>query len=163
MKRIEDMLGMPIVTVDEGLRLGKLKGVEVDLAEGRIRYLRLDGEGGRADGFIPWGAIRSVGADAITVQSKAAVGETIPAADRDRVVGHLGDRAVVTEGGARLGQIVSYDVDEQTGMLLGYRVGTGGLLGRLTGSTLDFPHGAVRTIGRDAIIVSNDVTQQKAA
>lgn len=160
MRTIDQLLDMPIVTVEEGQKLGSLKGVEIDTSEGRIRYLHLKGAG-RADGAIPWQAVRSVGSDAITVESKTAVMETVPTNERDALTSYVGDRSVVTESGERLGSIKSYDVDETSGEIRMYHVGTGGVLGRLTGREIRFPHHAVRTFGDDAIIVSDWVTAEK--
>jgi sporulation protein YlmC with PRC-barrel domain len=162
-KRIEELLGMPIVTLEEGTRLGRLKGVEVDTIDGRIRYLRLDGEGHRAEAVIPWDAVRAIGGDAITVESKDSVKETVLAADRDRLSSYVGDRPVVTESGNRLGTVTSYEVDERNGVIGAYHVAAGGIFGRLTGNEIVFPHAAVRTFGKDAIIVADEVSRRKAA
>jgi uncharacterized protein YrrD len=156
MKSIHDLLGMPLVTVGEGVRLGKLQGVAVDTAEGRIRYLCFDGAETRSDGVLPWEAVRTVGKDAITIDSLESVQETLPAADRDQVSLHLGDRPVVTEGGNRLGKVVGYDVDEVTGRVETYHVSTGGFFGRLVNSERTFSRSEVRTIGQDAIIVAEE-------
>src|SRR4051794_13748570 len=148
MRRIVELLGMAIVSVQEGTRLGKLDGLEIDPAEGRVRYLRFDAERQRADGVIPWEAVRSIGADAITVDSTASARESIAAVDRDRVVAQIGDRPVVTESGERLGHIVDYDVDEVSGRVVGYHVAAGGLFARLTGREMQIPAGAIRTFGK---------------
>jgi sporulation protein YlmC with PRC-barrel domain len=163
MKRIGDLLGKSIVSVAEGTRLGKLEGAMLDPQEGRIRYLRFDAEGHRANGVIPWEAVRSVGADAITVDSIQSARESIAACDRDRVLSSLGDLPVVTEGGERLGHIVDYDLDPATGQVLKYHVATGGFFGRITGREILVPAGAVRTIGKDAIIVANPSRGARAA
>lgn len=157
MKTIHDLLGTPLVTIQEGIRLGTLKGVEFDAADGRIRYLHFDGAETRADGVLPWASVRAVGADAITVESLAAVLEAIPGADRDGVTPDVRDRPVMTESGTRLGKVTGYDVDEATGRIERYHVATGGFFGRLTHSELSFPQDAVRAFGRDAIIVADEV------
>jgi sporulation protein YlmC with PRC-barrel domain len=156
-KRIEDLLGMPIVTVQEGVRLGKVKGVEVDTAEGRIRYLHFDGERNRQDGVISWHAVRSVGGDAVTIESVSQAKDTIPPAERDGLSPQVGDRPVVTESGTRLGTVTSYELDEVTGHIQKYRIGAHNLLERLTGREIEFPHSAIRTFGKDAIIVADEV------
>jgi uncharacterized protein YrrD len=160
-KRIEELLGMPVVTVQEGTRLGAVKGVEIDAAEGWIRYLRFDGAGHRADGVIPWDAVRSVGADALTIDSVSQVQETVGSAAREALTGHVGDRPVVTEDGRRLGTIRSYDIDERTGRITAYHLTCGGFLGGLLGKDLVFPHEAVRAFGKDAIVVSDAVVPAK--
>ena len=157
MKTIHDLLGMPVVTVGEGIRLGTLQAVEFDAAEGRIRYLHFKGAATRADGVLPWGAIRAVGADAITVESLAMVLEEVPAAEREEISPDVRHRPVLTESGTRLGKVTGYDVDEVTGRIERYHVATGGLFGRLTHSEIAFGREMVRAFGPDAIIVADEV------
>jgi uncharacterized protein YrrD len=150
--------------VDEGQRLGRVSGVEYDPERGRIAYLKFEGEG-RKNGLIPWQALRAVGADAVTVQGLGSVQSGVAPSERDCLTPHLGDRPVVTESGERLGSITAYDFDEQTGEVRRFHIATGGLLGRLTGRELAFPPEAVRTFGKDAIIVADSVAhpREKAA
>ena len=159
MKSFHDLLGMPLVTVQEGTRLGTLKGLEFNAADGQVRYLSFDGAETRADGVLPWESVRSVGADAITVESLAAVLAAIPSADREEVTLDVRDRPVLTESGTRLGKITGYDLDEATGRIERYHVATGGLFGRLTGSEVSFAQGSVRAMGQDAIIVADEVAR----
>lgn len=151
---------MSVLTLDEGIRLGKLKGLELDFAKGQIEYLHFDGSGNRPDGLIPWSAVRSVGEDAITIESAAAVRQTLGAVERERLTSHVGDRPVLTETGIRVGTITNYEVDAQLGRIVNYEVSTGGFLGHLTGRHLTFPHAAIRTFGKDAIIVSDEVCRE---
>ena len=158
MKRIEEILGMPMVTVQEGLRLGKLSGVEVDTRDGRLRYLHFDGASNRAAGVVPWEAVRSIGTDAVTVESKALALETIPMAEREFLSPHVGDRPVMTESGKQLGKVSSYTVDESTGLIDRYYVASGGILG-IGSHQVRFTHAAVRSFGKDAIIVSDEIAE----
>lgn len=157
MRRIHDLLGMDVVTVREGASLGRLGGVEIDPVEGRVRYLRLESDGRRQGGLVPWESVRAVGDDAVTIESADAVVETIPGEVRDHVTPHLGDRPVVTESGRRLGQISSYDVDEVTGRITRYQVKPDAFFKRLSGRMLDLPPESVVTFGRDAIIVGDEM------
>jgi sporulation protein YlmC with PRC-barrel domain len=158
--RIGELKGMPMVSLAEGTRLGKLKGVEVDVREGFVRYLRLDGEGGRADGMIPWNMIHSFGKDAVTVDSAAVIRTGLAPTERDCVIPYVGDRPVVTESGTRLGTIEDYEIEIPSGRVLVYHLGSKGLINRLTGHHLSFPHAVIRTFGRDAIIVADEVAEQ---
>jgi sporulation protein YlmC with PRC-barrel domain len=153
---------MPIVTVEEGRRIGTLKGAAVDVARGRLAYLRFAGEG-RPDGVVPWNAVRAVGTDAITIESVGTLMDGVPSAERGEVCDYVGDRPVVTESGERLGTVSSYEVNTDTGEIGRYHVNTGGLIGRLTGSRIVFPHTAIRAFGRDAIVIADDVINRKAA
>lgn len=162
MKTIQELLGAPLVTIQEGIRLGTLKGVDFDAVDGRIRYLHFDGAETRADGVVPWTAVRAVGADAITIEALADVLEAVPVAEREEVTPDVRDRPVITESGTRLGTVTGYDVDEATGRIERYHVATGGLLGRLTHKEITFSREGVRAFGRDAIVVADAVAQPAA-
>lgn len=157
MKTIHELVGMPLVTVQEGIRLGTLKGVEFDAAEGRIRYLLFEGAAGRADGVLPWDAIRRMGSDAITVESVASVREAIPSAEQERVTPDVRHRPVLTESGTRLGTITGYDLDDASGWVVRYHVAAGGFVGRMLHREFSFSQDAIRSFGRDAIIVADEV------
>lgn len=161
--RIQELLGMPVVAIDRGVRLGVVRGVELDPNSGQLRYLRVDAANHRPDGVIPWTALRSIGRDAVTVDSPLALQETIPGNECDRMIAHFGDRPVVTEGGTRIGQITSYEFDPATGVISNYQVALSGLVNRLIGRDVEFPQSAVRSVGVDAMIVSDQVLPAKAA
>ncbi|HEY3282496.1 MAG TPA: PRC-barrel domain-containing protein [Armatimonadota bacterium] len=164
MKTLHDLLGMPLMTVQEGLRLGTLKGLEFAAADGRVRYLHFVGAETRADGVLPWASVRSVGTDAITVDSVSSVLEAVPPSKQPgEVTADVHDRPVITEGGTHLGKVTDYDINEVTGRIERYRVATGGFVGRLTHSEIAFPHDAVRAFGQDAVIVADDVNPAPGA
>jgi sporulation protein YlmC with PRC-barrel domain len=164
MRSLDELIGLPLVLLDQGLQIGRLRGVEIDPAAGRIRYLRFDGDHGHRDGIVPWEAIRAIGVDAITVESESRILNDVPPPERPNLTPHVGDRPVVTESGSRVGTIHSYQVDEATGEIVGYCVRTGrGFLSRFTGHDVELPPTAIRTFGRDAIIVDDAVLPAKAA
>lgn len=162
MRNINDLLGMPVMALQEGTRLGKLSGFEIDAREGRIRYLHFDGDH-RPSGLVAWEAVRSIGEDAITVASVTDVRQDLTGIDRDGLTSRIGDRPVVTESGDSLGRITSYDVDEKSGRIVNYRIAAGGLLGRLRHDELVFTHAQIHVFGRDAVVVGDDVCAAKAA
>jgi uncharacterized protein YrrD len=146
---------MPVVSGESGSRLGTLEGVEIDPAAARIVYLRLDRPGRHAPSVLPWTAIQSVGSDVILVDGESSLQQEVSPVQRPLLTPHVGDRPVVTECGDRLGTISSYDVEETTGAIRSYRIG--GLLKGLFHSSVTFPPEAIRTFGRDAIIVDDAV------
>ena len=70
MKAFHDLIGMPLVTLDEGKRLGKLRGLDFDGASGRVQGLYFAGDDGQPDGMVPWSAVRSLGRDAVTISPR---------------------------------------------------------------------------------------------
>ncbi len=163
MRRIEEILKMPIITVQEGTRLGTVSGAELDMTEGRVAYIRYRGEGRNPEGLIPWSAIRSIGGDTLTVTSASEVLQSLRPQERETLAEYVGDRPVVTEGGTRIGTVSSYAIDEETGRILSYHVEQGGLIARLTNRGYEFPHEAIRAFGKDAIVVAEEVIPEEAA
>lgn len=163
MRRMEEVLNMPLVTVQEGTRLGRITGAELDTAGGWVRYLRFRGEGRGPGGMLPWIAVQNVGTDAVTVTSTSEVIPSLRQEDQDRLASHIGDRPVVTESGTELGRVVDYTFDVETGKVETYLVEAGGFLGRLSGRTYEFPHAAVRAFGKDAIVVADEVVPAERA
>lgn len=154
---------MPVVAVDRGVRLGTVQGVELDPHLGRLHYLRVKAEDHRPDGVIAWENLRSIGRDAVTVDAPLVLQETIPGADCDRMISQFGDRAVVTEGGTRIGHVTSYEFEPVTGQITNYHVSRAGLVNRLIGRDVEFPQAAVRSVGADAVVVADEVLPAKAA
>jgi len=161
MRTIEQLIGMPVLSIEEGEQLGKVEGVELDPTAGQIVYLRFKGEGRRPDGVISWNAVRSVGEDAVTVTSITDARDQVPADKRAALASRIGDREVHTASGSRLGRVVSYVLDEHNGRVVKYRVNCGGLLDHLLHKEVEFPHTAIRTFGHDVIIVDDSVLPAK--
>ncbi|MGV3724486.1 MAG: PRC-barrel domain-containing protein [Actinomycetota bacterium] len=161
--RIHELVGMPVMALDTGSRLGIIKGVELQMSEARVYYVRVDRPGRKDDGIIPWAALHAVGQDAVTVSGADAVFDAIPAADRDNLTPHLSDRPVMTQNGTRLGHLDDYDLDPATGRIESFHVAPQGMLNRLTGRGCTFPRSVLVTIGGDAIIVSDEILSAEAA
>lgn len=152
MRKIEDLLGMPVLSTAEGRRLGKVEGVELAPQEGHVCYLCLKPEDHDAGRLIPWSEIDSIGQDVVLVRSAGGLVKTIPASEETGLASHVGDRPVLTAAGEKLGHILSYTFDEKTGQVEQYQVGTPGVLG-FGGHLVEIAPADIRTFGHDAIIV----------
>ena len=156
MRSIESLLGMPILSADEGSRLGTLSGVEISPEEQRVIYLCVDPSGKFHRGVIAWSDLAKVGTDALLVRTSGVLRPEVAPVDRNRLVSRLGDRPVLTESGRRVGHISDYDIDEATGRIARYHIPAGGLLAHLRHDTISFGPEAIRTFGSDAILVADD-------
>ena len=74
MVRIYDMKQKEIINSSDGIRLGYLSDIEVDLTEGRIINIFVPGPakilgmfGGQKEYRIPWNSIKKIGEDIILV------------------------------------------------------------------------------------------------
>ena len=131
MRRAKDVIGLTILSLSSGRKLGSVKDVLFDPETNRILAVLVD-EGGWFDKarVVPFGSIRSFGRDAVIVPDDTVV---VPA-DSDPVIKRALDRGKVVVGmevyttdGRYLGKIDEVVFDEQTGQVQGFEV-SGGLV-----------------------------------
>ncbi|MDX1662289.1 MAG: PRC-barrel domain-containing protein [Candidatus Promineifilaceae bacterium] len=117
MRESSDVVGKPVISIDEGRQLGTVKDLYLDQPLSRVKGIHLGREGllKRKPRFIAREAILLIGADAVLVNSAGAVldGEKDARWEewvrRDQVRG----REVTTPGGTRLGRIGDVLVDPE--------------------------------------------------
>ena len=117
MRESNDVVGKPVISIEDGRQLGTVKDLYLDPPLSRIKGLHLGREGllKRKPRFISREAIVVMGADAILVNSADSVlegekdGRWEEWVRRDRVRG----REVTTPGGTRLGRIGDVLVDSE--------------------------------------------------
>lgn len=148
---IDKLKGMAIVSVSEGSRLGRVDDVLIDTVGIQIGALKIARDGQQF--MIPFNLIKSVGSDAITVESSqvtqaegAATGAFVGLRDFKRL-------KMVDEAGTLLGVLSNIDFDQQTGKIAQLSVRKGGVLG-LGGTTTMVDTSQVRGIGREVVTVS---------
>ncbi|AGL03588.1 YlmC/YmxH family sporulation protein [Desulfoscipio gibsoniae] len=75
MFKITELTRKDIINIKDGTKLGAVKDVQIDMAEGKVRaivlegprkYLRLFSAGG--DIVVPWEKIKIIGVDAVLVE-----------------------------------------------------------------------------------------------
>jgi sporulation protein YlmC with PRC-barrel domain len=141
---------MPIVSLADGAKLGRIDEVLFETQPLRVAALRAAGDG---QGFvIPFAQLTHIGADAVTVES----GQMTEAASADGAFGalpglsQLKKRTVVDQAGTLVGTISGIALDPATGQMTGIAVRKGGLLG-LGGTTTTIDPAAIRGVG-DALL-----------
>ncbi|MCG0276974.1 MAG: YlmC/YmxH family sporulation protein [Thermanaeromonas sp.] len=81
MIKVSELRQRDVINVVDGRRLGFIKDVELDVAEGKIKALVLPGQGGKflfffghnEDLVIPWEKVIKVGIDVILVENPSVV------------------------------------------------------------------------------------------
>lgn len=146
---IEKLKGMAIVSVSEGSRLGRVEEILIDTSGLQIGALKIAHDGQQF--MIPFPLIKSVGSDAITVES-SQVTQAGNAAGGLVSLREFKKLKMVDETGTLLGVVSSVDFDQLTGKLVQLSVRKGGMLG-LGGTTTTVDTGQVRGIGREVITV----------
>lgn len=79
--KVSELRQRDVINVVDGRRLGFIKDVELDVAEGKIKALVLPGQGGKflfffghnEDLVIPWEKVIKVGIDVILVENPSVV------------------------------------------------------------------------------------------
>ena len=144
--------GMPVVSMADGAQLGSVVDVLFDIADLRVSALVLSAKSGEAR--LPFGSIRSIGSDAVTVESAAetqgAGGQS--ASDTLHSLGDLMSLSAINAEGTLLGKIKELEINEQDGHLTGLEVHRGGVLG-LGGTGQTLPPTAIRNIGPKLVTV----------
>ncbi len=166
-RRGKDLIGMPVITVQEGRKVGEVTALLVRREEATVAAVRIGSQ--LAPGpAVPFGNLRLVGVDVILVDSTSALEPALPT----EVVRELDDavtgRAVLTASGERIGTISGFWVNTDDGRIAAYRVRPeAGLLSRLTNllhhDTFEVPAEQVQALGISALIVMDSVANVASA
>ena len=79
MKKSVDILGLPVISINEGLELGTAKSLVINPAQGSVAALVVDdGKWYLGAKLLPFAAVTGIGESAITVETAANV---VPAAN----------------------------------------------------------------------------------
>ncbi|WP_216325352.1 PRC-barrel domain-containing protein [Deinococcus aestuarii] len=152
----KELLGRPVIAIDSGERLETARDLVFDHQANQVLGILVD-EGGffRAAKVVPFEAIRSIGEDAIMVDSAHSVTTT-------REDGRLADvldskvslvgMTLLTTDGQNLGKIADVFFDERSGRVEGYEA-TGGIFSDLSSGRTFVPAPEHVQIGEDAAIV----------
>jgi sporulation protein YlmC with PRC-barrel domain len=149
--------GMPVLSLTEGARVGNVKDLLLDTAAQRVTMLLLSTPAGES--FVPFEKLRSIGSDAVTIESAAATEGTTgqTAVTGMRAVGELLGLAVTSAEGTHLGDVKDLEFDVQDGRLLEIALHKGGVLG-IGGTSLTVPASAIRSIGPKLVAVELPAT-----
>lgn len=145
--------GMAVVSIAEGSRLGRVDDVAIEAAQRQIVALNCSDQG---RGFIiPFRFVRTIGKDAITVESSQV---TQVDGQGGQAQGLLGLEALtklkaVDEAGTFIGTISQVEIDPATGRIVGLEAHRGGVLG-LGGTTTTIAAEQIRAIGPEIVTVA---------
>lgn len=125
MRTGKDLVDKPIISVADGLNLGRVKDLYLDGALTRVEGLHLGSEGllSRTPHFVPADALVVLGVDAVLVKSGEVVRD---GADDERWEAwlrreQLKGREVTTPGGTRIGRVGDVLVDA-AGQVTGFKL-----------------------------------------
>jgi len=159
MRRRAELSGLPVIVVDSGESVGRVKDAVFDLGRGRLRGLLVAMPGGER--FLPFDQVHSLGPAAVTVgaetrllsagSSAAPDGSGGGPSHEDADAPPLGKR-VLTREGRMLGYVDDVIFDPESGAVWGYELTTGLLADFVDGrKTLPLTEGLV--VGPDSVVV----------
>ena len=158
--------GLPVISIADGRKLGKVHHVFFDLTEKRIAGFSVVEDGGGLFSMEPEHAdlvdvedVHSLGPDALTLDDAASArGTKLAARYGDFVeLEDLLKRKVVTAGGVEVGTVASVDFDERGFQLNAIEVSPGFFKGNRAVLT---EH--VLSLGPDAVVVVEGVLGEEA-
>ena len=157
----KDLVGMAVVTVQEGRKLGEITALLVRREDATVAAVRIGTQ--LAPGpAVPYGNLRLVGVDVVLVDTAAALDPPLPTDAVKALDDTVSGRTVLTAGGERIGTISGFWVDTADGRITAYRVHPeAGLLSRLSNllrnDTFEVPAEQVQALGAAALIVTDTV------
>lgn len=156
----KQLVGLPVVSIAEGKRLGTVRDVMVDATERRMVGFTVQPDGrGRDTQVLLADDIRAVGPDAVTVADRdrlrplAALPELRAMLEQQMPIK---GKAVFTSEGKRLGQVDEFTLDTQSYTIDAYFVSAPGLGGLIAGAPRRIPGDWVVSSGPDALVIRGD-------
>jgi len=156
MKRLSSLTGLAVIASSEGLNLGRISEVVVDLAEGVIVGVVVGAE--PAEKGIMAEDIDIIGTDAIMISdsSKAKPLSDVPKLTQKRREYVAKPLGVMTQSGQKLGIVGEIFINPETKQVTLFEV-SGGPLRDLTDGSLSLPAVKGMTHGRDVLLVPDKV------
>lgn len=157
--KTNQVIGLPIYSIDEGKNIHKVEDVVYDPAAHRIQALIVDGGGIFSEGrALDIDDIKSIGEDAVIIQSESLLKKTSELeATSKRIANedtYLTKSTVLTEDGTNLGKIVDLVFNSENGQVEELEISQGGIRDMQSGRKRIKPANIV-TVGEDALIVSS--------
>jgi sporulation protein YlmC with PRC-barrel domain len=153
---------MPVVSIADGAKVGNVTDVLFDTASLRVAALVLSAETGQS--VLPFGSIKSVGSDAVTVESseatRGAAGQST--LNSMRGLSDLTKLPVVNGEGVHLGGVKELEIDQADGRLLEIVAHRGGVLG-LGGTSTTVAASAIQSIGPNLVTVDMPAPSEEAS
>ncbi|HHU76415.1 MAG TPA: hypothetical protein GXZ24_05935 [Firmicutes bacterium] len=161
MKKSKEIIGSPIISIQEGIQIGVTKGLVINPQQKNIEFLLLDepGEGEKLRG-LSYRSAQGVGEFAVTVEDSSIIVDLMKVGILRELVQkeiHLLGTKVVTRKGRLLGEVTEYAINTETGELAEVFFSAKGE------TEQSLPASSIITIGKEVLIVENGETDKVAA
>jgi uncharacterized protein YrrD len=155
------LLGLSVIAIAEGKRLGQINTLLVRPEDRSVTAFGIGGGAFSQTCYLPIAQIRTIGVDAVMVESEAVLQNALPPEEVRALDAGLPGRSVITESGQKLGEITGFAIHVVSGKIEIYHVRTEtGALARLAAlvkrDTTDIPDALVVALGGDALVVREE-------
>ncbi|MBB5354701.1 uncharacterized protein YrrD [Anoxybacillus mongoliensis] len=156
MKSSAQVIGLPVISIQNGVQLGQVKSLVINPEKGTVDFLIVDQENWEISmKAIPFRNVIGIGEFAVTVEEERAVLDlnVIPIANElvNKKIA-IKQAKVMTRKGQLLGEATEFYIDEETGQITGIEVQIGN-----DSRVVRADH--VITYGKDLLIVHEDAQQ----
>lgn len=156
------LLSMPIISLEEGKHIGRVRGIVVDPDTFSIAALITDKQGWFGDyKVVPFDRVMSIGNHAVTIDKKSSIEKPSNLPEIARLMKNkqplLGAK-VFSESGTLLGIVDELLYHKETGIVDSLEI-SGRFLESVFRGRISIPSAAVVTFGSDAIIVKTDYSK----
>src|SRR5690606_24800199 len=157
MKKSVEIVGLPIISIIDGIEIGKVKSLVINPEKGSVDFLTIEHEDWQVSvKAIPFKRVVGIGEYAVTIESDSSVIDLNEIPIANSLVNKkikITNSKVMTRKGHLLGEVLEYYVDDETGNLLG-------TLLNVSGNEVALASESVLTYGKDIIIVEEDASSK---
>lgn len=162
MKLSTELKDLPIVSIAEGEEVGVVRDFIVDpVAKAVVALVIADATWYAGAKVISFSLISSIGDYAITTENSSSVVEltNMPEIiDLLKKELNMIDAKVITRGGRYIGRVREYSINKESGHILGLELSSDSEIPAADRNVI--PSSSIVTIGKDVIIVNDDVDSQ---
>ncbi|MCZ0757001.1 PRC-barrel domain-containing protein [Anoxybacillus sp. J5B_2022] len=151
MKRSAQIIGLPIISISDGVQIGTVKTLVINPEKGSVDFLTIEQEDVQFSlKAIPFKKVVGIGEFAVTVDDHNAVIDLAEIPIANQLVNkqiRIKNTKAMTRKGQLLGEVTEFFVDEETGEIIGVELATSDRQAAL-------PAEFVLTYGKDILIVN---------
>lgn len=157
MRRSRKFISMPVISLEDGLQIGQVRGLVVNPTAKTVSALLVEQKKWfKEQKIIPFMKIRSIGDDAITIEKNSTVQRP---ANLPEIISLLKEKVeligakVIAENGTTLGFVDDYYITTNSGEIVGLEISGNFLNSLLKGKAhLSMEH--IRTIGKKVLVAT---------
>lgn len=157
MRNSKKFIGLPVISLEDSLRVGIVRELVVNPVKKEISGLILEQKGWfKEQKIVPYNKVRNIGGDAITIEKSSSVEKPTNLPEiidlmKNKTI--ISGAKVVTEEGINIGNVEEFNIDEKTGHITELEISGTFIEGLMKGSAR-LSISQIKTIGKEIIIAA---------